>query len=153
MTDREVNIALREMAKNIGACRKEVDPWTENDTIDMCLERYIRTLDFAVEKDFPPLDFVRKHLRTEDLHMYHIYLDDEVIIENAESGIWIFLGNCDAGITFSDFSVGTVYVRHKSTVNVGSKDFAKVFVSVFDEGLAELRRDGSASAFVYDKRK
>ena len=65
MTDRDLNIALREMARKAGLCDKWYEEWKDDDTIDKCLERYVKGYDFAVKNDYPPLDFIRENFRKE----------------------------------------------------------------------------------------
>ena len=41
MTDKELNITLREMARMQGLCDQWFSEWGDDDTLDDCLERYI----------------------------------------------------------------------------------------------------------------
>ena len=61
MTDKELNITLREMARMQGLCDQWFSEWGDDDTLDDCLERYIRGFDFVQERDWPSLEFIRKH--------------------------------------------------------------------------------------------
>ena len=153
MTDIELNIVLREMARSAGLCDPWYEEWKDDSTIDECIDRYVRGFDFAVEKDYPPLDFIRKNFRKEDLHRHHIFLDEEVSIGNAESGIWIFLGDCVGSICFRGFSVGTVYIRHNTNIKIVSEDMAKVFMSQYDDACAETVPIDMSTIRRYDRRK
>jgi len=153
MTDRELNIALREMARSAGLCDQWYNEWKDDSTIDECLDRYVRGFDFAIEKDYPPLDFIRKNFDIEDMHRHDIYLDEKVDILDAESGTYIFLGKCEGNIRFESFSVGTLYVRHDSKITVFANDFAKVFVSVYDDADSGFFERGGAVIKRYDRRK
>lgn len=149
MTDREMNIALREMARQTGACSPILEGWSDEDTVDALAERYIKTLDFATGRDFPPLDFIRKHFRLEDLHRHNIYLDEKVDIEDAKNGIYVFLGACTGRIVFREYGVGTLYLRHETRLQVVSEDVSKVFVRLYE--LSDC--DCLSNVRVYDRRK
>lgn len=153
MTERELNIALREMARANGLCDEWYAAWGDDDSIDLCLERYIRGFDFAVENDYPPLDFIRKNFNTEDLHRHNIYIDEEVDIEADKSGYYVFLGKCKGTLTVDGFVAVTVYVKHTSSVNVEAFNGSKVFVSYYDKSEGECGHDGWSKCRRYDRRK
>lgn len=136
MTDRELNIALREMAREKGLCDEWYGEWKDTDTVDMCLDRFVRGFDFVQSNDYPPLGFIRENFRKDDLHRHHIYLDEEVDIEAPESGYYIFLGSCTGRLIVKGFLAVTVYLRHNSDILVSSEDGARVFVTAYDYSTA-----------------
>lgn len=153
MTDRELNIALREMARANGLCNEWYEAWGDDDSIDLCLERYIRGFDFVQENDYPPLDFIRKNFDIEYLHRHNIYLDEEVSIEADRSGYYVFLGECKGSLTVDGFVAVTVYVRHTANVSVGAFNGSKVFVSYYDKSEGECGHDGWSKCRRYDRRE
>ena len=153
MTERELNIALREMARSQGLCDKWYNEWSDDSTIDECLDRFVRGFDFVQEKDYPPLDFIRKNFDKELLHKHNIYLDEEVKIDFAKSGYYIFLGNCTGSIEASGFCAVTIYLRHTSKINVISKSAARVFVTFYDQSECTCISDGIGKIRQYDRRK
>lgn len=152
MTDRELNIALREMARQQGLCDEWYSEWPDDSSIDECLERYVRGFDFAVEKDYPPLGFIREHFRIGDLHRHRIFLDEDVEVD-CESGYYVFLGSCRARLVASGFKAVTVYARHDSVVDVSVSDGARVFVTHYDDSSGECRCDAMSVCREYDRRK
>lgn len=153
MTDRDLNIALREMARKSGLCDKWYEEWKDDDSIDVCLDRAIRGFDFCVKCDYPPLDFIRENFRKEDLHRHNIYLDEEVDISGAGSGYYVFLGNCTGSIEAHGFSVVSCYLRHDSRVDVTSLGSARLFVSYYDNSSGNTFRDEWGRIRTYDRRK
>lgn len=141
------------MARSTGLCDEWYNGWSDDDTIDDCLDRYVRGFDFAQKYDYPPLDFCRKNFRKEDLHRHNIYLDDEVDITDAESGIYIFLGDCKGRVLFNDYTVGTVYLRHSANMRIEANDGAKVFVHLHEQSALDHKAGSFAVLKVYDKRK
>ena len=153
MTDKELNITLREMARKAGLCDKWYEEWKDDDSIDVCLDRYVKGFDFAVKNDYPPLDFIRDNFRKEDLHRHNIYLDEEVEIKGARSGYYVFLGKCTGSIETHGFNVVSCYLRHDSNVDVSSLGSARVFVTYYDRSGGSTYKDEWGRIKSYDRRK
>lgn len=153
MTDKELNITLREMARKAGLCDKWYEEWKNDDSIDVCLDRYVKGFDFAVKNDYPPLDFIRDNFRKEDLHRHNIYLDEKVEIKGARSGYYVFLGNCTGTIEAHGFNVVSCYLRHDSKVDVSSLDSARVFVTYYDRSGGSTYKDEWGRIKSYDRRR
>ena len=155
MTDKELNIALREMARQAGLCDPWYDAWKDDDSMDKCLTRFVKGFDFACEKNYPPLDFMRQHFGDKKglIHKHHIFLDEEVNIDPAENSVYIFLGDCSGTVCFRDRCVCDVYLRHKSEIGLYSFGMSKVFVSLYDESRCSSTVSFAPSVLkFYDKR-
>lgn len=153
MTDKELNIALREMARNAGLCDEWFGNWKDEDSIDICLDRFIRGFDFVVKNDYPNLEFIRKNFNTNDLHRHNIYLDEGVIIDDAQNGYYVFLGDCKATLVADGFKAVTVYCRHDSEVNVRAMGGARVFVTYYDQSSGVCKSDEWSNVRRYDRQK
>lgn len=153
MTDKELNIALREMARNAGLCDEWFGNWKDEDSIDMCLDRFIRGFDFVVKNDYPNLEFIRKNFNTNDLHRHNIYLDEGVVIDDAQNGYYVFLGDCKATLVADGFKAVTVYCRHDSEVNVRAMGGARVFVTYYDQSSGVCKSDEWSNVRRYDRQK
>ena len=152
MTDKELNIRLREMAREAGLCDEWYAKWTDDDTIDDCLQRFITGHDFAVKLDWPPLDFIRENFRLEDLHRHHIYLDEEVELNESESGYYIFLGHCTGTAWFTGFVAVTIYMRHDSNIWIDAFDGARVMTMLYDKSKSKSRADRYSRVQTLDRR-
>lgn len=152
MTDKELNIRLREMAREAGLCDEWYAKWTDDDTIDDCLQRFINGHDFAVKLDWPPLDFIRENFRLEDLHRHHIYLDEEVSLNESESGYYIFLGHCTGTAWFTGFVAVTIYMRHDSNIWIDAFDGARVMTMLYDKSKSKSRADRYSRVQTLDRR-
>lgn len=141
MTDRELNITLREMARSQGLCDDWYNAWEDDSTVDECIDRYIKGHDFAVKNNYPPIDFIRKYVDKDVLHKHNIFIDEEVDIDVEKSGYFVFLGECTGTLKASGFLAVTVYVRHDSGIKVISEDGAKVFVSIYEDADATGEHD------------
>lgn len=152
MTDRELNIALREMARSKGLCNDWYGKWKDGSSIDECLDRYVRGFDFAVKNNYPPLEFIRNNFEKNMLHKHNIYLDDEIEID-CESGYYVFLGKCVAKLKVDGYKATTIYVRHESVVDVHISGFAKAFVSYYDSSGGDCFQYNGGVFKRYDRRK
>lgn len=152
MTDKELNIKLREMAREAGLCDEWYEKWSDDDTIDDCLNRFITGHDFAVKLDWPPLDFIRENFRLEDLHRHHIYLDEEVDLNESESGYYAFLGHCTGTAWFTGFVAVTVYLRHDSNVWFDAFDGARLTVMRYDKSKCITHADRYSRCKEFDRR-
>ena len=153
MTEKELNIKLREMAREVGLCDEWYSKWSDDDTIDMCCERFIRGHDFSVKENWPPLDFIRENFNIHDLHRHNIYLDEGIIIDEAQNGYYIFLGDCKATLVADGFKAVTVYCRHDSEVNVRAMNGARVFVTYYDQSSGVCKSDDWSNVRRYDRNK
>lgn len=154
MEGKELSIALREMACNqqTPLCAKWTKQWKDETDIDSLLEKFVKGQDFCIMNDYPNLDFCRANFDKEVLHRHNIYLDDYVEIDDAGSGTWIFIGECEGEIVFGGFAVATLYVRHDSNIKVTAKGMAKVFISLYDEAEAEIQNKEYSTVRTYDRR-
>lgn len=155
MTERELNITLREMARSAGLCDQWYSEWKDDDGIDVCLDRFIRGFDFAQKNDYPTLEFIRKNFKLEDLHRHNIYLDEGVVIDDAQNGYYVFLGDCKATLVADGLKAVTVYCRHDSEVNVRAFDGARVFVTYYDNSSGVCKSDdwSKIRQYIYHKSK
>ena len=152
MTERELNICLREMAREAGLCDEWYGAWKDDSTIDECLDRYIRGHDFAVKHDWPAVDFIRENFTIHDLHRHNIYLDEGVQVE-AENGYYVFLGDSKATVVADGFKAVTIYCRHDSEVNVRAFNGARVFVTYYDRSSGVCKSDDWSTCKSYDRNR
>ena len=149
MTDKELSIVLRELAcsQPTPLCEKWTEEWKDETDIDELADKFIRGFDFCVKNNYPPLDFIRKNVKKEDLHRHNIFIDEEVQIADAENGYYVFLGRCTGTLWVNGLKAVTVYVRHDSVINVEAYDGARVQVRYYDNS------DGACKSDSYSRVK
>ena len=154
MENKEIVISktLRSMARSEGMCDRFFSEWEDDTTVGGLVEKFIAGFDFCVERNFPPLSFIRENFDTADLHRHHIYIDEEVDIDDAGSGFWVFLGKCKCSLSFDGSYAATVYVRHDSNVRISAANGAVVFVTAFDNGKVKVVQDKSSKVWKYNRR-
>lgn len=140
------------MARANGLCDQWYREWKDDDSLDDCIDRFIRGFDFVRENDFPPLDFCRQHFanRKELLHWNHVFLDDTCRIHDVDNGFYVFLGNCKADMFITGFKAVTIYCRNYSEVNVYAKEGARVFVRYYDSSIGVCKSDEMSKIRRYD---
>ena len=157
MTDRELSIALREMARvqKKPLCDKWYGQWDDDTDVDGLLDMYVRGFDFVQENDYPPLDFIRRNFKKEDLHRHNIYVDESVVIDDAQNGYYVFLGDTKATVVADGFKAVTVYCRHDSEVNVRAMNGARVFVTFYEQSSGVCKSDemSKIKKYIYHKSK
>lgn len=152
MTDKELNISLREMARVKGLCDEWYGQWNDDGTIDECLDRCVRGFDFVANNDYPPLEFSRRNFRKEDLRRHNIFLDEEVEIQGGH-GFYVFAGNSRGRITFDGLIAATIYLAHDSSIEVRASGGAKVFVNLYANSSCHTTNDGWSKIKVYNRKK
>jgi len=150
MSDRELNILLRERARMYGLCDAWYRCWGDDDTIDMDLDRFVRGIDFSATHDWLPLDFIREHFSLDILHSHGIYMDEVVDICDAR-GSYVFLGDCRGRICFSGYSVGDVYLFGGTILSVVAADLSKVYVTCYGESVCLPSESDEGLVRVYSK--
>ena len=61
-----------------------------------------------------------------------------------------FFGNSESEISYSDYAVGNVIVRHQSTVKIKASGNATVFVNLIDETREEIEATENAIVIIYN---
>ena len=151
MTDKELNVVLREMARGQGLCDSWYSKWSDDDTIDECLDRFVRGFDFCVEHDYPNLDFILRNFRKEDLHRHNIFVDEDIDLGFDGSGYIICLGDCRGHIELTGLVAVTVYLRHTSSVEVTASEGARVFITRYNESECYCIGNELSTVKVYDR--
>lgn len=139
------------MARANGLCDSWYGKWSDDDTIDECLDRFVRGFDFSVEHDYPKLDFIVRNFRKADLHRHNIFVDEEIDLGFDGSGYIVCLGSCHGSIGLIGHVAVTVYLRHTSSIEVMATDGARVFVTRYDQSECHPVSDELSTVKVYDR--
>lgn len=133
-------------AKKYGLCAEWYKTMLAVTTYKQLAEMYFDGDDWSMEKDFPSLSILRKH--KEAILPYGLVVDST---EKFENNFRIaFFGNSESEISYSDYAVGNVIVRHQSKVKIKAKGNAKVFVNLIDEARVEIETSENAEVIIYN---
>lgn len=142
---------LRNLARRVGLCDKWFSEWSDNETDDSLLDRYIRGIDFCIEHDYPSLGVIRSMFEDEQLRKKNIYLDTDHALLLHPSPVAVILGKSKCTITPTAHSVSDIYIRHESEVTINASGHAIVAVSVYDNAKVKVLSTQAAKVRVYRK--
>ena len=152
MEIRELNMALKEMARKAGCCNEWLDAWRLDDSIEANISRFKRGLDFTTSNpSWITTEFIKENFPLDVLHESNIYIDEDVDV-NGMSGDYVFLGHCTGKARFGGFSVCGVYLLGDSELNIVSEDSSRVFVSMYERSECEVTENFGSKMRLYDRR-
>lgn len=144
---------LKSEAVERDLCQQWQAEWADDSSQQELIEKYKRGLDFIIKQgEWPGNGFIKANFDRELLRANLIFVDEDIDMNDAESGVYILNGECSGTIRFAPWAAATVYVRHTSNVRIIANDFAKVFVRLYDEAGAVVDSDESAFVRVLDRR-
>ena len=133
-------------AKKYGLCAEWYRKMLAVTTYKQLADMYFDGDDWSMEKDFPSLSLLRQHKVA--FLPYGLVVDST---EKFENNFRIaFFGNSESEISYSDYSVGNVIVRHQSKVKIKASGNAKVFVNLIDEARVEIEATENAEVIIYN---
>lgn len=133
-------------AKKYGLCAEWYRKMLAVTTYKQLAEMYFDGDDWSMEKDFPSLSILRQHKGA--VLPYGLVVDST---EKFENNFRIaFFGNSESEISYSDYAVGNVIVRHQSKVKIKAYGNAKVFVNLIDEARVEIETSENAKVIIYN---
>lgn len=142
-----LNTELKNRAVSLGLCAMWTKEWTEKDKDELC-EMYKRGIDFCIEHDYPKNEYMKFHFNGV-MQKHGIYVDDEIHTRSEKT--CIFNGNCKGEVSYDKFDVGTIYVRHNSSITIIAEGNSKIFVEVYDKAKVVIIQKDEAKVFVYKK--
>lgn len=142
---------LRNLARKAGLCDKWFSEWSDNESDDALLDRYIKGIDFCILHDYPSIPIIRSTFDDETLSRHNIFLDAKSVTVNSPQPVSVFLGSSKANVTASAFSVSDIYVRHNSKLRIHARDHAIVAITVYDNAEIVATSEGQAKVFIYNR--
>lgn len=138
---------LKLQAESLGACEEGLSGLEKLNEHEL-INRYLHFIEFAIDKNFPSNEFIKKNFDKALLEHNNIYVDSEIERRNARQ-IVVVQGKSHGVLLYDGFTTADVYVRHDSEVTIDCSRLSKVFISVYDSAKVRvIQRDG-ASVYVY----
>ena len=147
MNNKELNIVLRNRARDLGLCDKWYEEWDLNSPKELLIEKYIKGIDFCIKNDYPKLDFIKAVVPGQILADNGIFADSSVVRSNMKTAV--LLGKSNGIIRYDGLGMGNVYLRHQSELTLEVSGGARVFVEVYDDCRLNVVATGMAKVFVY----
>jgi len=142
----ELQQELKVMAVSLGLCQQWQDQWGMPDS-DELVGKYVEGIDFAIQHDFPSIEYIESNFSKEVLRRNGVYCNDKII---GKKRVMVLLGNSSGEIRLNDFEVVTVYARHDSEVKISVSDFASVLVYAYDNAKVTIDNKGYHRQRVYN---
>lgn len=138
---------LKSQAISCGLCSPWQSEWGEPSK-DELVEKYVRGIDFAIEHNFPSLEYMVRNF-DDCMNKHGVYVSQELSLKNPR--ITVANGSCTGDLLFNEFAVGRVYVRHNSDLTIHVSGMAKVFISLYDNCKIKVVQDGMAKVYIYKR--
>lgn len=138
---------LEKALANKSLCQPGAQGIIGADSIDDLLKMYVKDIDYCLEHDFPTNDDL-VNIGGDHLADHGIYVDS--INRFVDRPFLVLLGSTKAESIYTGYSVGQLFVKHGSEVNVKAKDHAYLIVDCFDNSTVNIHAEGSARILVND---
>lgn len=141
----EIGKELAIAAKKQKLCKPYLADMTKATDIKPLCEMYFKGDDWAMEKDFPALEVLRKFKGESDA--YGLHTDFKGDLENQNQTA--LFGKSDAKLNYTDFFVGTLILRHDSKVKITASGHAFLVVNILDNAFVEIETTDNAKVSVF----
>ena len=133
-------------AKKYGLCAEWYKKMLAVTNYKQLADMYFDGDDWSMEKDFPSLSLLRQHKGA--ILPYGLVVDST---EKFENNFRIaFFGNSESEISYSDYAVGNVIVRHQSKVKIKASGNSKVFINLLDAAEVEVIATDETEVIIYN---
>ena len=144
---------LKNEAVERNLCAQWTTEWADDSDQQTLIDKYKCGLDFIIKQgEWPTNEFIKANFDRELLHKNLIFVDEDIDMECAPSGIYVLNGECSGKLWFGEWAAATVFVRHDSKIRIEADRFAKIFVRLYDNADVECDYAESAIVKVYDRR-
>ena len=141
---------LREQAVNLGLCEEWQNEWIGKLKDNELIARYKKGIDFSIQHDWPSVDYIKQNFKSVDLQKNGIYCDEHVVdAPLPKDGVMVFLGYCTGRIEIGGYDVATIYVRHKCSLDIRVKRFARVRICLYDKARVSVIGGSASDTYVY----
>lgn len=145
---------LKREAVERNLCDKWTAEWANDSDQQTLIDKYVTGIDFIIKQgEWPTNEFIKANFDQELLHDNLIFVDEDINLKDAPSGVYIFNGECSGTLRFEQWAAATIYVRHNSKIRIETDSFDKIFVRLYDNAEVDCDIDESAVVKVYDRRK
>lgn len=147
METKELSNTLKVEAIKNGLCQQWQSEWND-ETTQSLIDKYLKGIDFAIEHNYPSNEFIEENFDKDILLANNIFVNDEVRGTNIGTPI-VINGKSKGMLTFDEYGVATIYIRHDSEVSISCKDLSKVWVHVYDNAKVHIVATDVAKVYCY----
>lgn len=136
-------------AKKDKICQEAFSRMSKMGDIKQLCALYFEGSDWAMEKDFPRLETLKKFKGNSD--QYGLFTDYKGGINNVQR-VALF-GKSNAEVVCDDFFAGEMVVRHDSKAKIKASGYAIVVVNILDNAFVEVEVTENAKVSIYNYSK
>lgn len=126
---------LRQLAIENGVCDKFLNGWSGNESMDELIDKYWKGMDFCIDKNFPPVEFIRSNMKG-SIEKYGIFIDGSFNVTDMKS-IALYEG-ADGTSSYQSFSTGDIYMFNGSRLNLIVGEHAFVYISMWPGSILNI---------------
>ena len=150
MNDTELSIKLRTDARRLGLCDKWFGEWKDETSKQELIDKFLKGLDFAIERRWPTKSFIQHHFPQELLRENGILVDDirsYPVRDHATRRLvylkdFVLIGKSFTVIRYSFRPhMCNVWAMDSSKVKVEVKYGAYILIHLFDTATADVTTD------------
>lgn len=110
------------------------------------VQMYMRGIDFCFGRDFPSVEYIERHFKGV-CERYGLHVNEAFDSRNERQVALV--GRCDARLTYDDYEVAQLFVKHDSHARLDVRGHSIVTVDCFDRSRIDIRADEGARVTVY----
>jgi len=149
MTKQTVGKELAAAARKAKLCKPWLTEMSKVEDVKSLCEMYFKGDDWAMEKDFPNLNTLRKYKDESEAHGLHTDFKGTVGFVNGIQQNAAFFGKSDASVDCAPFTTGTIIVRHDSKVKISAPANVFLLVNLLDNAFVEVEAGENSKVTIY----
>lgn len=144
----KVSLELKKRAISLGLCSEWTNDWRDSSKDSLC-DMYVRGIDFCIANSYPTNEFMKDNFDGV-MQNHGIFVDNKLSYgtTSVKPRTIIANGRCKGYVNYDKNSVGEIYVRHDSCLNIVVGGSSRVFVNVFDHAKVSIKMLDSMSEVV-----
>lgn len=125
----KLNKELALEAKRNGICSEWFNRLLNTEDKGELIKMYLEGIDFCLSNEYPSNAYIRENF-VGTCEAYGVFLDEPINALNSRQVV--ALGACEGSAEYTAYSVGQVFIKHDSKLQIVASGNAFVMVDVFD---------------------
>lgn len=110
------------------------------------VKMYLRGIDFCIENDYPSVEYMEQHFK-DVCEKFGVFVNEPVDIKNCLKVVTV--GCCSEVASYDGYSVGQVFVKHDSQLDIVADDHANVTIDCFDNSAVNIKAGGFTTVMIF----
>lgn len=139
---------LLRLASDASACKPALLKMRNDLTTDELLDLYKENIDFCLDENFPPKEYLTEKAGLATLSGSGIFIDTAIELKINKEHFGVILGKSFAFAMYEKYSVSQLFIKHESFANIEVKDNAFLIIDCFDNAKLDVEASGFAKVLV-----